>query len=155
MISREFQARHSELASTLVVVVAFLLIIALAGCGGNRQRTFTKTSFHIGGDGKTNRVESVSFESSIDLKNQQFELENLKLSESFGGADGWQYGANVDGVSSRTDSEIIRLISRAVIEGYYGRQPGDNFDERIRFLEEGFNGINERLDVLLEPNPEE
>lgn len=85
------------------------LVAILLGCG-ERKHSLTQTTAYIGGDGATNRVVNVEFESSINLKGSKLDLQDLELNESVG-KDGWAYGVGASSASSSPESVYLPIIA--------------------------------------------
>jgi len=83
--------------------------IVLSGCG-NRHHTLRQTTAYIGGDGNTNRVVNVEFDSGIKLVGQKLELADLDLTEEVG-KDGWKYGVGASSASSTPESVYLPIIA--------------------------------------------
>lgn len=84
------------------------VILVLAGCG-DRTHALNQTTAYIGGDGKTNRVVNVEFESGIRLVGQKLELADLELGESVG-KDGWSYNVGASSAKSSPESIMVEAL---------------------------------------------
>lgn len=85
-----------------------LVLSVLVGCG-QRSHTLKQTTAYIGGDGETNRVVNVEFESGIKIAGQKLDMKDLELTESVG-KDGWQYGVGVSSASSSPESVALGFL---------------------------------------------
>ena len=86
------------------------LVCSLLGGCGERKHSLIQTTAHIGGDGETNRVVNVEFESSISLKGSKLDLKDLELNEEVG-KDGWKYGVGVSSASSSPEAVYLPIIA--------------------------------------------
>lgn len=119
------------------IIAALALFFLVTACRTSRSHGFTKTTAKIGGDGKTNTVETVKFESSLDVLNGKLELDKVKLTESFG-EDGWDYGVGFDKGSASPDNTFVNRLAQ-IGAGYLGRDiqlESPETDKRLAFIEE-------------------
>ncbi len=90
-------------------VALFATMILLTACG-NRHHALKQTTAYIGGDGLTNRVVNVEFDSGIKLVGQKLELADLELNEEVG-KDGWKYGVGASSASATPEATYLPIIA--------------------------------------------
>lgn len=144
-----------SLGTILEIYLSVAVLLVASGCGGTRGHKFTETTAYIGGDGETNRVVTVDFDSHLKLWNSKLDLEKVKLHEGFG-KDGWSYDVGFDSANARPDNAIVDRLAQVGL-GYLGRDlpvyGGGETKERLSRLEEKLNALGKLLEAE-EPEPE-
>lgn len=97
-----------RLSTIFDFVALFATVLVFAACG-DRHHTLKQSTAYIGGDGLTNRVVDVEFESGIKLVGQKLDLKDLELAEEVG-KDGWKYGVGASSASSSPESIALEFL---------------------------------------------
>lgn len=97
-----------RLSTIFDFVALFATVVLLTACG-NRHHALKQTTAYIGGDGLTNRVVNVEFDSGIKLVGQKLDLKDLELAEEVG-KDGWKYGVGASSASSSPESIALEFL---------------------------------------------
>ena len=142
-------------AGTVFWVTLATVVLLATGCRGERGHRFKETTAFIGGDGETNRVVTVDFESHLDLWNTKLDLEKVKLHEGFG-KDGWVYDVGFDSANSRPDNAFAQMLIQGLLQGAGRPANIGNPDEadRLSRLEERLSALADRLEADPEPEPD-
>lgn len=96
--------------STILDFLWIFATVALLTACGNRHHALKQTTAYIGGDGLTNRVVNVEFDSGIKLVGQKLELADLELTEEVG-KDGWKYGVGASSASATPEATYLPIIA--------------------------------------------
>ena len=133
-----------------LLAVCVSAIVFATGCG-NRTHSLKQTTAYIGGDGETNRVVNVEFESGIRLTGQKLELADLELTESVG-KDGWQYGVGASSASSSPESIAMEALVDAFKSSQLAqaRQPEPALSEEDKALLSEIPALREDMAAIRE-----
>lgn len=98
-----------RLSTLLDFATVFAAVLLFSACG-NRHHALKQTTAYIGGDGSTNRVVNVEFDSGIRLVGQKLELADLELTEEVG-KDGWKYGVGASSATATPEATYLPFIA--------------------------------------------